>query len=271
MNLLVVKGGFHFFIFSTLNLIFYMKKSALGYCRVSTMDQAEYGYGLEYQRSEIQKYCKNKGLELKEIYSDDGSSGADPNRPQLQELLSRAKNDKVDFIVIAHSSRLFRDSMLSEIVYRDLRKNNINLISTSQPNYYEADGDFQRKLIRTILSAFDEYERSLIAYRLRNGKRKKAELGGFHGGFLYGYRSINGQLEVNEQEAEVVRQIFALKKKKKMNLTFIADHLNKTGVKTRLRGHWHPSIVRAILLNPVYHGKIRFGGKEYIGIHKGLL
>ncbi len=248
-----------------------MKKSALAYLRVSTTDQAEYGFGLDIQRSEVQKYCRNKDLELKEIFSDDGFSGADPDRPQLQELLSRAKNEKVEFIIIAHSSRLFRDSMLSEIVYRDLRKNNINLISTSQPNYYEEDGDFQRKLIRTILSAFDEYERSLIAYRLRGGKRKKAELGGFHGGFVFGYRSKDGKLEPHETEAEVVRQIFILKKKKKMNLTFIASHLNNTGVKTRLRGKWHPSTVKSILNNPIYHGKIRFGGKEYDGTHEKLL
>lgn len=248
-----------------------MGKSALGYTRVSTIDQAEYGYGLEYQRSEIQKYCKSKGIELKEIFSDDGYSGADPNRPQLQELLSRAKNEKVDFIVIAHSSRLFRDSMLSEIVYRDLRKNNINLISTSQPNYFEEDGDFQRKLIRTILSAFDEYERSLIAYRLRSGKRKKAELGGFHGGFVFGYRSVNGKLEVFEPEAKIVKDIFYLKKKKRMNLTHIANYLNDQGIRTRLRGHWHPSTVRSVLKNPIYHGKLRFGQKEYMGIHQKLL
>lgn len=248
-----------------------MKKSALGYLRVSTTDQAEYGFGLDIQRSEIQKYCRAKDLELKEIFSDDGFSGADPNRPQLQELLSRAKNEQVDFIVIAHSSRLFRDSMLSEIVYRDLRKNNINLISTSQPNYFEEDGDFQRKLIRTILSAFDEYERSLIAYRLKSGKRKKAELGGFHGGFVYGYRSVNGQLEVNKQEAQIIKEIFHMKKKKRMHLTCIAAYLNSNSVKTRLHGRWHASTIKSILENPVYHGKIRFGGKIYDGHHKNLL
>ncbi len=246
-----------------------LKKSALGYSRVSTVDQAEYGYGLEYQRSEIQKYCGSK-IDLKEIFSDDGFSGADPNRPALQEMINKAKQEGVNLIVIAHSSRFYRDSMLSEIAYRDLQKHGIKIISTSQPNYYEEDGDFQRKLIRTILDAFDEYERSLIAYRLKNGKRKKAELGGFHGGFVFGYRSRGGKLEINEAESKVVKEIFKLKRKKRMKLTKIAEHLNSNGVKTRLHGSWHASTVRSILNNPIYAGRIRFGGKIYIGVHEAL-
>ena len=248
-----------------------LKKSALGYCRVSTTDQAEYGYGLDYQRSEIQKFCKDKKLELKEIFSDDGFSGADPNRPKLQELLSRSKDEKIEFIIIAHSSRLFRDSMLSEIVYRDLRKNNIKLVSTSQPNYYEEDGDFQRKLIRTILDAFDEYERSLIGYRLKNGKRKKSENGGFGGSHIFGYRSVNGKLEIYEPEAEVVKEIFYLKKKKRMHFTCIAGYLNSNGIKTRLHGHWYASTVKGILENPVYKGKTRSRGQLFNGTHERLI
>ena len=56
-----------------------------------------------------------------------------------------------------------------------------------------------------------------------------------------------------------------------MNLTHIANHLNNQGIKTRLRGHWHPSTVRSILKNPIYLGRLRFGQKEYIGIHQKLL
>ena len=248
-----------------------MLEKSLGYARVSTLDQAEYGLGLQIQKDQIKTYCKKHHLELEKIYEDDGHSGADANRPALQELLTRIKEGGIKKIVIAHSSRFARNSLLSEIIYRDLRKNSVELISVNQPDYYEQEGDFQRKLIRTILDAFDEYEKSLIAYRLKGGKRKKAQNGGFHGGLVYGYDSNKGKLILNKIESEIIKKIFYWRKRKKMNFSQIAGKLNRMGVKTKYSRKWHPYTVQKILENPIYKGKIRFLGKKYSGVHQKII
>jgi DNA invertase Pin-like site-specific DNA recombinase len=247
------------------------KEKALGYIRVSTIDQAEYGWGLKVQKEQIQDYCLKNKLELERIYEDDGYSGSDANRPDLQELLKRVKEGGIKKVIVPHSSRVARDSLLSEIIYRDLRKNGIELLSTTQPEYYEQEGDFQKKLIRTVLDAFDEYEKSLIAYRLKNGKRKKAQNGGFHGGTIYGYKSKNKKLVIDKQEAEMVKKIFYWKRQKRLSYSQIAIRLNLLGIKTKHGKKWFPYTIEKIIKNPIYRGKIRFLGKEYLGTHPKII
>lgn len=248
-----------------------MREKILGYVRVSTINQTEHGHGLEIQKDQIKKYCKKNNLELEKIYEDNGRSGADPNRPSLQELLIKVKENGIKKIIISHSSRFARDSLLSEIIYRDLRKNKIELISVSQPGYYEQEGDFQKKLIRTVLDAFDEYEKSLIAYRLKGGRRKKAQQGGFYGGAVYGYQSKNKKLVINEEEARVVKKIFYWKRNKKLNYSKIAVKLNLLKIRTKYGKNWFPYTVQKIIKNPIYRGKIKFLGKKYQGVHQKII
>ena len=59
-----------------------MKKQAVGYVRVSGIEQVKEGTSLEYQRGAIQKYAKEKGWELGGIYADEGISGAEMEKRQ---------------------------------------------------------------------------------------------------------------------------------------------------------------------------------------------
>lgn len=246
---------------------------AYGYLRVSTSEQGETGLGLDVQEDQIRNYCGQNQINLLKIFKDPGHSGADANRPGLQQMITLAKENKISLILIAHSSRLARDSMLAEIIYRDLRKHGITLISVSQANYYEQDGDFQRKLARTIFDAFDEYEKSLISWRLKNGRSKRAELGGWHGGWVYGYNhGKNGRLIINVKEAEVVKRIFYFKRYKKWSAGGIAEILNQENVPTKRKNtKWHSLTIKKILENPIYRGRIRYQGKIYNGKHESII
>ncbi len=255
------------------NLSQEIQRQAYGYIRVSTSEQSESGLGLDVQQSQIEKYCKDKGIELIKIFEDPGFSGADADRPGLQSLIIQAKSNGVNLILLAHSSRLARDSMLAEIIYRDLRKNGITLVSVAQPSYYEEDGDFQRKLVRTILSAFDEYEKSLISWRLKNGRAKRVELGGWHGGWVYGYRhGKKGKLIINQKEADTVKKMFYLRKSKRMSHTGIARVLNSEGIPTKKKdAKWHSATVKKMLNNPIYKGLLNYRGKTYQGHHEKII
>src|SRR5260370_15955493 len=84
-------------------------RTALGYVRVSTDEQAERGLGLEAQRQRIRAYCEMKGLILTTIFEDPGLSGGKPlgSRSAGGRLLAAARRIK-PVVVVAKLARLFR-------------------------------------------------------------------------------------------------------------------------------------------------------------------
>ena len=84
-------------------------RTAFGYIRVSTDEQADSGLGLEAQRQRIRHYCEAKGLRLAEIYEDSGLSGGKPlaTRKAGGKLLAAARRTK-PVVVVARLDRLLR-------------------------------------------------------------------------------------------------------------------------------------------------------------------
>src|SRR6476646_8903480 len=84
-------------------------RTANGYVRVSSDEQAESGLGLEAQRQRIRAYCEMKGLHLATIYEDAGVSGGKPlaTRPAGFRLMAEARKNK-PILVVAKFDRLFR-------------------------------------------------------------------------------------------------------------------------------------------------------------------
>ena len=246
-----------------------MAKSAfLAYCRVSTENQKD-EKTIELQVESLLKYASKNNIEIIGWFKDDGVSGALENRPELLRMMKCLKDSPdVAGVLIYKLDRLARDLYIQELILRELNKLNKKLISVLEPNLN--DDDAFRTVFRQVLGAFSQFEKSMINLRLKNGKHSAVAKGKWPGGFVFGYRSVNGQLKVNEPEAQIVREIFHMKKKQRMHLSCIAAYLNSNGIKTRLRGRWHASTVKSILENPIYRGKIRFGGKEYVGNHQNL-
>ena len=89
---------------------------AVGYCRVSTMRQAEQGISLADQRNAVRSYCDQNRLALTEEYTDRGASDRSENRPDLQRMLVDARAVPAPFerIVVYARSRLFRNAPVAE-------------------------------------------------------------------------------------------------------------------------------------------------------------
>ena len=107
----------------------------VGYKRVSTELQKEDGYSLEYQQSEIVKFCRDNGYELVEIFSDeaksgtqvclpgDGSSGEENAfRPGLFAMLNRLKQRDVLYVVVLATNRLWRSQEANLFISSRLKK-----------------------------------------------------------------------------------------------------------------------------------------------------
>ncbi len=76
-------------------------RTALGYVRVSSDEQADSGLGLEAQRQRVRAYCEMQSLELAAIYEDPGVSGGKPlgSRPAGNRLLAEARRSRPVVVV----------------------------------------------------------------------------------------------------------------------------------------------------------------------------
>ena len=106
---------------------------------------------------------------------------------------------------------------------------------------------------------------------VKAGLKRKAERGSPHGGNVsYGYRRLEGKLEIVRDQAEIVRRIFSEFVAGKPQ-TDIARDLQSEGVPTVGGGKWLPSTVRNILHNPSYIGKVRSNGEVFPGQHEPII
>lgn len=163
--------------------------NALGYIRVSTVNQVKEGYSLGEQLDEIEKFCKANGLNLVETYRDEGKSGAKTDegeekieRDGLLDMLDRVKNGDIKYIVVLSTNRLWRSDMVKMIIHQELKRYGVDIKSIDVPTYSIYTNNPTDVLINGVLEVLDQYERLEITRKLARGRKKKAEDGGYSGG-----------------------------------------------------------------------------------------
>jgi len=250
------------------------------YCRVSTETQSEKGYGLEAQRSEIEKYAAAHGYKLEACYTDAGISGnikdtddddAINKRAGLIDMLAALEAD--DVVIVLNTSRLWRSDMPKAIIRRELMRRNARVISIEQPKYDLYSKDPNDYLINAIMEALDVYERMSISLKLARGRTVKANGGDKPAGvcpYGYQYSADKKHVEVNAAEAQLVKFMFT-EGQKGRTLGQIADALNAKAILTRNGKEWSRGSVRAILRNPFYTGELSHQGKTIKGNHEPII
>ena len=98
----------------------------VAYMRVSTEKQAEEGNGLDSQRRDIENFCRKNELIVSDWYIDDGYTGANMDRPELQRLVNDCSRKRVKCVVAFKLDRLSR-SMIDGLylIERVFQPNNI--------------------------------------------------------------------------------------------------------------------------------------------------
>lgn len=248
----------------------------LGYCRVSTENQnGADSFGLETQRDAITKYCTTNGLELVQIFEDPALSGSLPplERPGLHALLETLKAGDIKQVIVTRLDRLARDTMLSLWLMKEIKKLGAELVSIAEPGRWD---DPTQKLLLTMVAAFAEFEKSLIASRLSSGRKTKARQGGYAGGKApIGYQAKRGDkaLQLDEEKAAVVRRVFELRDAKPYaSLQKLADILNAEGHTTKEGKPFHAMQVKRILdRRSLYGGRYRYRDVEAKGQHPAII
>src|SRR5215203_7411827 len=176
--------------------------------RVSSEEQRD-RETIEIQREFLQEYCRLYGLEVAQIYADDGVSGTIPlhERPEGRRLLEDAKEGKFFTLLVYRLYRLGRSLLVTVDAHDRLQACGVALKSATEPiDTSNPSGS----LIFQMLASFAEYERETIRERTRAGLHRAYRGGRHMGAIPYGYDiAADGSFVVVEEEARIVRQIVA--------------------------------------------------------------
>lgn len=235
----------------------------IGYCRVSTEDQANKGatsdedrrlnphcdvvkgYSIESQQDNIRGYCTLHDLGEPEFILDEGFTGKNVNRPGLQQVIELVKQKEVEHVVVVALDRLSR----STIDCLDIVLNKLNGYVAFHSVREQFDTHSPTgKCMFTILAAFANLERDNISARTREALQEKIRRGERVGRNPYGFNTGGGELTINHETLPVVKEIFTMREYG-ASYQLIANKLNERNVEAPRGKKWYSSSVKCIVEN----------------------
>src|SRR4051812_7942407 len=232
------------------------------YARVSTQRQAQ-AQTTDQQLDRLRAHAEGQGwsVTVDRVFRDDGYSGASLRRPGLDRLRDAPTSARLDRILITAPDRLARNYVHQVLLVEELQKHGAEVVFLDRP----MSRDPHDQLLLQIRGAVAEYERTLIAERMRRGRLRKLRVGTLLPWTRppYGYRLDPERprdpagVRLDEAEAAVVRDLFAWFADEGAAVFTLVQRLHRLGIASP-RGHrtWSPSSLRGVLTNPVYLGQV---------------
>ena len=251
-----------------------MTKTAIIYTRVSTDEQAEKGYSLQYQLERIQKYCDIQGIKTVTHFQEDFSAKTF-DRPEFKKLLTYCKANKhtIDYILFLNWSRFSRNAGDSYAMIRELQRLGIEPQAIEQPLDL---GIPENKMMLAFYLAAPEVENDRRSMNVRSGMQRARREGRFLGTAPRGYknvRDVNNKpiIVPHEQEAPLVIEAFEECSRQSCSLENLRKLMYKKGLKVSRAAF--PGLLR----NRIYIGEIFVSGfkdepdQHAKGIHQPLI
>jgi site-specific DNA recombinase len=237
------------------------------YARVSSDQQAE-RHTIDSQVEALLARAAADGHDIRaELrFLDEGQSGASLIRPALERLRDLAAMGAVGVLYVHAPDRLARSYAHQAVLVEEFARAGTEVVFLNRP-IGETPED---TLLLQLQGMFAEYERARIVERSRRGKRHLAQAGvvSVLGRAPYGYRFVGrreavdgkARFEVAESEAAVVRRMFEWVAQERASLAVVCRRLFETGVPSPTgKARWDESMAAALLTNPTYAGRARFG------------
>lgn len=243
-----------------------MSKKVRTLLRVSSKQQL-HDDDIPIQRAEAEQYIANRpDWIFDKEYIEKAVSAYKNNveeREVLQEILSDARNHEFDVLLTYMSDRIGRQEEYSFYV-ATLNQLGIE-VWTIKDGQLKTEEHID-KLLNYIRFWQNEGESKKTSMRVRDTQKELVKAGKFVGGKApYGYQLIPSgmvsnhgrllkKLEIVEEKAQVVRQIYSLAVHQGMGYEKIAKELNNQGIPAVTTDKWKAGTIRSILTNPVYMG-----------------
>ena len=242
------------------------------YGRVSTSHQVEH-QTIEQQLGRLTTHvgahaAEGWALEPAHVFRDDGYSGAVLARPGLDRLRDAIKGREIDRVLVTAPDRLARNYVHQMVLLEEWARAGCGAEFLDRP----MSDDPHDHLLLQIRGAVAEYERTLIAERMRRGRLAKLRAGALLPWTYppYGYRLSPDRprdpagVTIDPAEAAVVAELFAMYREPGTSLMQLAMRLDARGVPTpRDRPRWSSPTIRGILRNPTYTGHVYAQRTQY--------
>ena len=240
------------------------------YTRVSTDTQADKEFNsCEAQEAKIRSFISSQeNMDVYKVYSDQGFTGANIDRPALIEMLQDIQRGRIDLIIAYKIDRLTRSPKDFYQLIEVFEKHNVNFISVTER--FDTSTPSGR-LLRNIMLTFAQFERELISERTRDKMIERAKKGFWNSGHTpFGYKRDNKKLIIEPQEARVIKLIFDTY----YSTGSTAEVYNKLKAEKLFNRKGLPiphGEIRKILERMLYIGKIEYKGNIYPGIHEPII
>lgn len=258
------------------------EKNVVGYVRLSRDDDKKNYSSIENQKSLIDRYAKENGMEISEFYEDDGVSGYIFDRPSFSALLDKLESGEIDVVIAKDLSRIGRNNAKVLLFLDHICQIGKRLIIIDDNYDTLKDNDD----IIGIKSWFNERYVKDASKKIKSIIHMKQKEGTYLTHAPYAYKIDKKQFVIDEDQAEVIRKIFRLYLEG-YGYRRIADILNSQHVPTpstamrealnaeggrvkcqaRISSRWNDYSVRDILKNDFYVGTYRLHKREKRVIH----
>lgn len=177
------------------------EKTAVIYARFSCSKQRE--ESIEDQLRVCNEWCAREGYKVVGTYTDYAMSGRSDDRPQFQAMVDSAGESSI--VLVYAFDRFSRDAFDAPAYKARLSAKGTKLVSATEPLPDGPDGI----LLDKIYEGFAAMESARTARRTRRGMEGNAMKCLHNGVYCFGYDCLpDGTYAVNEEEAEVVREVF---------------------------------------------------------------
>jgi site-specific DNA recombinase len=241
------------------------------YARVSSERQAR-DHTIDSQVAALKERIAADGFELEpdHSYVDDGCSGSNLQRPALDRLRDAVAAGAIERIYVLAPDRLARKHAHQVLLVEEFHRGGAQVGFLNR-----AIGDTaEDNLLLQVQSIIAEYERSKILERVRRGRLHAARSGAVSAltAAPFGYRYIGrgqgggvARFEVVEDEAEIVRRVFAWIGRDRLTMREVCRRLQRMGCRSpRGLRHWGITTIRGMLANPAYIGRAMLGRSRIV-------
>ena len=236
------------------------------YCRLSKDDDLQgESASIANQRDMLEKYCEKQGWEVVAVYQDDGFTGLNMERPDLQRMLRAIERRQINLVITKDLSRLGRNYLQTGHLIEDFfPRNGVRYIAMNDGIDTLRDNND----IAPFKNILNEMYVKDLSKKMKSAYRAMWQKGEYSSGSVpYGYVNEGRRLQPDDGAKEIVQEIFRLflqgSSLKEIARILSAKTVNPKAYKTLRFGHevpdgmnteWNCVTVRAILTNHAYIG-----------------
>ena len=257
--------------------VIYVRVSSIG--QVNTDRDGE-GFSIAAQKDACIRKAEQLGADVLDIYIDAGESARKSDRPKLQEMLNRLRDQRdADYVIVHKVDRLARNRGDDVEITFAIRQAGAQLISVTE----NIDETPSGMLLHGIMSSIAEFYSQNLSTEIIKGTSKKAQRGGYPGLAPLGYKNVQDLsggnelrwIEVDPERAPHITWAFEAYASGDYTLRQLAEALGERGLRTkgtpkRPARALGPNHVHRLLRKSFYIGRFTWGGVEYQGTHEPL-